>query len=45
MKKQYFSPEMEEMDVDIPNLLVGSCNDELPGGDFDACPDEEIIDV
>ena len=46
MKKKYFSPEMEEMEVETPDLLVGSlCNGELPppGGE-PGCPDNQCND-
>ena len=28
MKKKYYSPEMEELEVEMPVLLEGSCADE-----------------
>ena len=45
MKKKYFSPEMEEMEVETPDLLVGSCTGELPppGGE-PGCPENNCDD-
>ena len=45
MKKKYFTPEMEEMEVDSLDLLVGSCTDEKPKEGDDACPGEEVDDM
>lgn len=30
MKKEYFTPEIEEMEVDAPTLLIGSDNEQEP---------------
>jgi hypothetical protein len=30
MKKKYFTPELEEMELESPNLLVGSVEGETP---------------
>lgn len=30
MKKKYFTPELEEMELESPNLLVGSVEGEDP---------------
>ena len=30
MKKEYFTPEIEEMEVDAPTLLIGSDNEQDP---------------
>lgn len=38
MKKKYYSPEMEEMDVESLDLLVGSPSPDCPG---DVTPDPE----
>lgn len=42
MKKKYFTPEMEELEVDSPELLVGSCGDELPSDSVAPCVGESI---
>ena len=33
MKKEYFTPEIEEMEVDTPTLLIGSDNEQNPEGE------------
>lgn len=40
MKKKYFTPEMEEMEIESPDLLVGSdgCTSYEPS--VDPCADE-----
>ena len=39
MKKQYFSPEMQELELEVPTLLAGSdCPDET-----DTCTDDETV--
>lgn len=33
MKKEYFTPEIEEMEVDAPTLLIGSDSEQDPEGE------------
>ena len=33
MKKEYFTPEIEEMEDDAPTLLIGSDNEQDPEGE------------
>ena len=46
MKKKYFSPEMEELEVETPVLLDASagCSDETEGGSEQA-GNEEVSDI
>lgn len=47
MKKKYFAPEMEEMEIENIDLLVGSptCDDEAPKDSDEACPGESVDDM
>ncbi len=47
MKKKYFAPEMEEVEVEGIALLVGSvtCEDETKKESDDACADESVDDM
>jgi hypothetical protein len=47
MKKKYFAPEMEEVEVENMELLVGSpdCEDEKPKDGDIACPGESVDDM
>lgn len=44
MKKEYFTPEIEEMEVDAPTLLIGSDNEQDPEGD-PLCPSKSCTCV
>ncbi len=45
MKKKYFAPEMDEVEIEDMVLLAGSCEDEAPKIGDDACPGEEVDDM
>ena len=47
MKKKYFAPEMEEVEVEGIALLAGrvTCEDETKKENDDACADEVVDDM